>query len=299
MEFGSRPAASHNQWLTWSILTAAWVLCILVLIIVTRNTGLPTPCKDLANNELDFKPAKNELKDLSYTYNENNRPVYSVRCSNLRTENNNFGIFKTGLHKIIKIQNLQLAFHPYATAQLASTPTRNNSESRDALSRSAEGIDLANVCEKCPASDKRTVNVSTIVETLRRLLQTKKGWHLDIDFSNTSEILVNGFEYKIFSDENHSSSVQSKRLMMSSDQSAVTLRGHVTIKAADGSTLESNYVQWDIANQSFTAQGGYVLNRNGTQKIGKKICVDNQLNGINVQQAKFEQKEETKCLAKL
>jgi hypothetical protein len=253
----------------------------------------------LANYGLDFEPAKNEIQGLSYTYKENNRPVYSVQFADLRTENNDFGIFKTALHKVVKIQDLQLAFHRYTCGRMASVQTDSSSKSSNVASTGSGDIYSANLTEIYPASGKGTPNVRTIVETARRLLQPKKGWRFDIDFSNASEILVNGFQYKIFSDENRSLSVQSKRLMVSSDQPGVILRGHVTIKAADGSTLESNYVQWDVVNEYFTAKGSYVLNRDGAKKIGKNISVNAQLDQINAQQAKFEQKEKRECLANL
>lgn len=292
-------SAMSQQWPKRFAFATLWGVCFLILLIVARNIGLPSPCKDLAKYGLDFKPAKNEIQGLSYTYKENSRPVYSVQVSNLRTENNNFGIFKTGLHKVVKIQDLQLAFHRYTCGRMASAQTDSCSKSSNVASTGSGDIYSANLTEIYPASGKGTANVRTIVETARRLLQPKKGWRFDIDFSNTSEILVSNFEYKVFCDQNPSFSLQSKRLMVSSDQPGVTLRGHVTIKAADGSTLESNYVQWDVVNQYFTAKGGYVLNRNGTNKIGKNISVNAQLNEINAQQAKFEQKEKTECLASL
>lgn len=77
------------------------------------------------------------------------------------------------------------------------------------------------------------------------------------------------------------------------------MRGHVIIKTADGSTLESNRVKWDIENQLFTVKGIYVINHNGVKSIGRNICVDAQLNSIKAQHAKFKQKENQECFAKL
>lgn len=299
MENGDRRAPSQQQWLKWPLFATSWCLCLLILIFFATNNGLHRPCDDSANQGLDFRPLRNEIKGFSYTYKECNRPVYSVRVAHLRAENNNFGIFKTGLHKVIKIQDLQLAFHRYTTAQVASTPTCSDNKSSDTVLAGSRDIYPASVIDICSGHRKTDANVRTVVETARRLLQRKDRWRLDVDFSNASEILINNFEYRVFCDENPSLSVRSARLMVGSDQPEIILRGHVRIEAPDGSTLESNYVRWDVANQRFTAKGGYVLNRNGNKKTGKDICVNAQLNQVNIQQAKFEGKEKTECFANL
>lgn len=291
--------ATSQQWLKWSVFATLWGLCFLTLVIITRNNGLHPPYKDLANYGAELRPLKNEIKGLSYTQRENNRPVYSVQFGDLRTENNNFGIFKTGLYKVVKIQDLELAFYRYTSAQVASTAAYNNGKSsgtpsrldlgelgraepdRKTLGRAGTGgVRPAITIGIRPGLRKTTANVSTIVQNLSSLMRLQDDLRLAVDFSNASEILVNDFEYKVFCDGNPVCSVKSKRLMMDWDRPEATLRGHVIIKTADGDILESNYVKWDITNQRFTAIRGYVLSHNGARTIGSVICVDDKLNVV-------------------
>jgi hypothetical protein len=275
VEFGDNSERPLQQWLKPSVFAALWGLCFLILIIVTRNNGLRPPYKDLANYGVELTPLKNEIRGLSYTRKENNRPVYSVQFGNLRTENNDFGIFKTALHKVIKVQDLELAFYRYTPTQVVSTSTCDNSKPSGAIYASSGSV--------YPATLKTTANVCTIIETVQRLMRPPNGWRLAVDFSNASEILVKDFEYKMFCDGHLSFSVRSRRLIVSSDQPEVILRGHVTIKAANGSTLESNYVTWDVTDQYFTAKGGYVLNRDGARTMGRNMRVDDKLNVVGEQ----------------
>jgi lipopolysaccharide assembly outer membrane protein LptD (OstA) len=126
------------------------------------------------------------------------------------------------------------------------------------------------------------------------------GWRVtNIDLSNVSEVRINNFDYQVFYEDDLFLSIQSKRAMASYKHSGIVLRGHVIIKTADGSTLESNYVKWDIENQHFTVNGIYVINRNGVKTTGRNISVDAQLNNVKGQNAKVKRKEAEKCFAKL
>ena len=102
------------------------------------------------------------------------------------------------------------------------------------------------------------------------------------------EITIDDFDCGIFDENDLRLRVQSSRAIVNSDWPLVTLRGHVIITGADGSTLESNHVKWDTKKQSFTADGTYFLRRGDSRIAGKGIRVDSNLNIMNVKNAKLE-----------
>ena len=267
-----------DQWLKWVLLSALWILSFLILIIISANNELNTLYDDALSHASELRAPKNQIGALSYIRwdpKENYRPVYSVCFKNLLAENNNLGIFKTALHKVVKIRNLQLKFFQYS------------SQSQIVLSSSF------------PVSKDALADVKELKKMVAWMKNRSNGWAANIDLGNVSEVRVNNFDYKVFYDDDLFFAVQSKRAMASYKHSGIVLRGHVIIKTADGSTLESNRVKWDIENQLFTVKGIYVINHNGVKSMGRDICVDAQLNSIKAQHAKFKQKENQECFAKL
>lgn len=267
-----------SRWLKWVLLSALWILSFLILIIISANNELNTLYDDALSHASELRAPKNQIGALSYIRwdpKENYRPVYSVRFKNLLAENNNLGIFKTALHKVVKIRNLQLKFFQYS------------SQSPIVLSSSF------------PVSKDALADVKELKKMVAWMKNRSKGWAANIDLGNVSEVRVNNFDYNVFYDNDLFFAIQSKRAIVSYKHSGIVLRGHVIIKTADGSTLESNRVKWDIENQLFTVKGIYVINHNGVKSIGRDICVDAQLNSIKAQHAKFKQKENQGCFAKL
>jgi len=264
-----------SLWLKWTVLLASWIFSFLILIIVTRNNELNT----LYNNAMSHGPElglpKNQIGSVSYTRwdpKENYRPIYSIYFKNLLAENSQLGIFKTALHKVVKIQDLKLKFYRYDSPPNVS-----------------------------PLPEDIITNIRALIkEIIRKLTNPENRWRVNIiDLGNTSEVRVNNFDYKVFSDDDLSFAIQSKRAITSYKQSELALRGHVIITAADGSTLECNYAKWDTKKGHLKIDGVYVLNRNGVKMIGRDICVDTQLNLARAQQAKFKPKEAERCFAKL
>ena len=267
-----------SRWFKWVLLSALWILSFLILIIISANNELNTLYDDALSHASELRAPKNQIGALSYIRwdpKENYRPVYSVRFKNLLAESNNLGIFKTALHKVVKIRNLQLKFFQYS------------SQSQIVLSSSF------------PVSKGALADVKELKKMVAWMKNRSKGWAANIDLGNVSEVRVNNFDYKVFYDDDLFFAIQSKRAIVSYKHSGIVLRGHVIIKTADGSTLESNRAKWDIENQLFTVKGIYVINHNGVKSMGRDICVDARLNSIKAQHAKFKQKENQECFAKL
>lgn len=297
----TRSTIFRRPLLKWIILLASWASSILLLIIFAANNELSTLYNEPIGHLPESKSPGNQIGALSYTRcdsKENSRPVYSVHFKNLRADNNKFGIFKTGLHKVVKIQDLQLRFYRY-TPKVTSITRLNNSKSPKTTAGGSSKLCTTTITDISPDPEDITTDVRALVGIVDKLTHLKNGWRVDIDLSNVSKVRVNNFDYKVFYDGDLSFDVQSKRIIASDKQSEVVLRGHVTIKTADGSTLESNCVKWDIKNQHFTVNGVYVLNRNGVRTTGKGICVDAQLNVLKEEHVRSERKEKKRCLAKL
>jgi len=273
-------------WLKCSALLISWTLFALVLIIVTGNNELElsTIYLDFASlrPDPDLRPPKNTIKAFNYCRWDpkgNNRHRCSLRFENLYSENNKLGFFNTALHKVVKIQDLELKFYRYSSdkATAATTP------------------DIS------PVPDGITTDTRALVKRImHRLTTPADGWRVDlgVDLGNVSEVRVNNLDYRVFHDDNLFFATQSKRAIVSYEHSDIVLHGHAKITIADGSTLESNYIKWDVKKQHFSVKGVYVLNRGGAITTGKGICVDAQLKSVNGQYAKSERKEQ-KCIAKL
>lgn len=279
---GTRPIISKSsRWLKWTILSSLWILSFLILIVVSINNELNTHYTDLEIHEPDFRVPKNQLGAVSYTRcepKENYRPIYSVCFKNLRVENNTLGIFKTALHKVMKIKGLKLELCQYSSGNPTTTTP-----------------------DIYPVYGEQIADVKVLIkQIIYKLTSPKDGWRVkNIDIGNVSEVHINNFDYTVLYDDELFFTIQSKKAIVSYKYSGVILRGHVTIKTADGSTLESNYVKWDIEKQHFSVNGIYILNRDGVKTTGKDICVDVQLKNVKAQHAKSQQKEDQECFAKL
>lgn len=262
-------------WLKWSVLLISWYLSVLILgiVIVGGNNELNTPYHNAASTGRELRPPKNQTGAFNYRRwdpNENYRPISSVRFENFCSENNKFGFFKTALHKVVKIQDLELKFYNY-------NPDR---------------ITEANTPDVFLFHQDITNDTRALVKGIMRRLSTfADGWRVNnIDLSNVTEVRINNFDYQVFNDGDLLFATQSKRAIVSHKHSEVVLRGHAKITIADGSTLESNHIKWDVKKQHFRVNGVYVLNRGGVMTTGKGICVDAQLNIVGAQIAKAERR---------
>jgi hypothetical protein len=291
-----------RTWFKVAILLALWILSILILITFTADNELNKLYHNIVSHGSGLKPLKNQTGGISYTRldsKENYRPIYSISLKNLRVENSKLGIFKTGLHKVAKIRGLGLSLHRYSSAKVNAATRINNNQSRKKDAVDSKKPFKTNINGISSVPEETITEVKNLKKIVDKLISPKDGWRTNIDLSNVSEVLVNGFDYKVLYDGHFFFSVESKRLIASSKRSDLELHGHVTIKTAEGNTLESNHIKWDIENQCFTVNGIYVLTRDGVKTMGRGICVDDQLNDVTTQHAKFKRKERQKCLVKL
>jgi len=269
-----------NLWFKWAILLIVWSLSILVVITAVRNNDLKTSSDKPANCEPDYELPKNQIGAFAYIRrdpNENARPVYSVRGTNLWVENNKLGIFKTGLHKLIKITDLEIAFYQYNSGPDSS---QENSAGTCDLETAAQDLPTLWALVKETTPVQKNKEISTLTGIFGKWTQPGDGWRIVFDVSNTTEVLIDNFDYKVFHDGNLFFGVESKKATASYKQSGLVLRGHVTIRTADGCVLESNCVTWDMHGGRFIVRGTCFLNHNGVKTIGRDICVDARLNVI-------------------
>ena len=252
-----------SLWGKRAVLLVCWALFVLALTIFATHNDLNKLYRNTQSWEPELRLPTNQMGAFSYRcYNskETGSPLHSASFENLLVENNNFGFFKTALHKMVKIQHLELAFYRYPTAE---PPTKTF------------GGDTLTVPENA------FTPLENLVNDIDNLIKPTDGWRLDIDLSNVSEVLIANFDYKVFYDGTLLLGVQSKRATISNKSpDEVILRGHVIVKAEDGSVLESNCVKWDIRKHHFIADGTYFLTHNGNKIHGRCIRVCLQTIGV-------------------
>lgn len=275
---------NKGRLLAYGIFLTTWTLSICLLFQFSANNKLNTFHKKLFV-PTEFDLPSNQIKAfrfIRYSPDKTKKPLFSVSFDNLLIENNNLGIFKSALHQVARISNLEFTTYQYPenSAELSET------EQQDCLPHDF-------LCK------------NNIIEQVRAyadpLMDKSDGWriNLDITSANVSELVINDFSYKIFSENDLVLSIQSKRAIALYNSGGLTLRGHVTIKTDKKNVLESNHVVWDIDNNIFTVQGVYALNQNGTVKVGRDITLDHNLNEIIPKQTVKVCQEEAKCVAKL
>jgi len=259
----------------WSVFLVSWILSVLILgiVIFSGISGSGTLYNDTINIGYNLRPPRNQIGAFSYRRwdpNENNRPVFSVYFEDFRSENNRFGLFKTALHKIVKIQDLELNIYKYNADEIPSEATP----------------DIHFISEDI-AGDTTTL----VKNIMRRLITPGNEWRINnIDLSNVTEVRINNFNYQVFHENDLLFATESKKATVSNKHSYILLKGHAKITVADVGTLESNYVKWEVQKQQFRVSGVYVLNRHGVMTTGKGICVDSQLNIMGAQSAKAERR---------
>jgi len=283
----------------WVVFLTLWGLSFAALLILCRNKGFDTIYNESARYETELKVRKNQTGRLNWMLRgpENDgRAVYFFYCRNFLVGNSRLGIFKTALHKAVKIWDLRLRYYQYTTNKIKPVAQSISSKPSD---RARAGSGALNRDSISVVPGDAGTSVQLLTEVFDKLAKQQNGWRIGIDLSNVSEVLVDDFSYQVFRDNALFLSVQSKKAIASYRHCWLVLCGHVTIKTAKGNTLESNRVRWDVVNKRFTADGIYVLNCNGVKTVGRKVSVDVLLNPVGTKQAKSTGKERGKCLAKL
>ncbi len=292
---------SRSQ-LKWIFVLLFWFLSFVFLFALSASNELNTTGNYAVSSTPTLAPVKDEIRGLKFLKRDSRydgRIIYSICFDRLASENNKLGIFKTALHKVVKIRNLQLEFYRYSSNQPFLSkrhyPGQSVQPSKDAPD------DLSNfILDDILFGQGRTGDSwEAVVRSFDKLKNSLYGWTVDIDFSNVSEIKINEFSYRVFCDSDLQFGLQSKRLLASYREPDIIIRGHVVLTAADGGTLEANYVKWDTGKQHFVVDGIYVIRRNGTKDMGKGICVDTQLRPVKGQWGKEKRKEADRCFAKM
>ena len=319
---------TQRKWL----LVIAWWFCGLVLAVFCslNDNRFVIQNSRYANHFIDYTPKKDHVGAISYFRRDptkNGRPLYSVKFDELNTAKGQLGIFKTGVYKIAKVNGLQLRLFQYspekkdvpANVSEAEKPVGNNNQ-KDTCSTQFSSKEPHRMSGMTAPGDNQDGYSTSelfdeLLEKVRKLSggcqfnnsgessdNLRDGWKLTIpgiELSDIGEFRVSDFGYQVFYDGELSFGVQGKRMISSYKQPDVILRGHVIITASDGSTLECNYAKWNVKKELFKIDGVYVLNRGGETISGKYICVDTQLNSVEVKHTKSKQKETKKCFVKL
>lgn len=263
-----------------------WVwggIFVCILLIFSANNQFDTLNKQVESHNFRLTLPKNQLDAFSYTRfapGANYRPIYAIAFEKLLLENNNFGPFKTAIHKKAIIRDLELRFYHYIPADAdGNTTTPNVPLAPDTAVLDAKGL---------------------IREIADKFTDTAEIRHIaNLNFTNVSEVQANNFDCRFLYEDAPVLSVHCKRATASYRDSDIELHGHVIIKTQDGATLESNYVEWDVRNKIFKVNSLYAMNRNGAVKTGRNACFDFTLNEVSSNQAKNCVKEEHKCIAGL
>jgi len=277
-----------------AVLLCSWVLSILALIIFTANNESNTLYSKMQNCEPELRLPKNQMGAVSYRRydsKENGRPVHFISFRSLLVENNNFGIFKTATHKVVKIQDLELTFHRYTPLNITSSTNLSGKKDAETSTDTQSEHSVTTTPDVSTAPEGTFTYTGELLNDIYRLIKPNDHWRINIDISNTSEVCVTNFDYNAFYDGAPLLIVRSKKATTSNKHpDVVTLRGHVIVKTADNSVLESNYVTWDTRKHHFTADGNYFLSRNGRKIRGKDICVDDKLNIVRAQVAALKER---------
>ena len=285
---------NQRKWL----LLITWWSCGLVLFFHFNLTDnrLLSESSDHTDNFPDHVFQKGHIGAMGCLRRDpanNGRLLYSFNFDELNMSKGRLGIFKTGIYKVAKINNLRLNLFQYSSDKKTS-PTNTFDESQSAYSKIINYDDLIGKIREFSRGRQSDGSCGSVVKLRGGLELTVPG----IEFGDVGEVKVNGFEHQVFYDGVMLFGVQGKRAIVSYRQPGVTLRGHVIITASDGSTLECNHAEWDVKKGLFEIDGVYVLNRGGETISGEYICVDSQLSSINNKQVKYNQRETEECFVK-
>jgi hypothetical protein len=233
------------------------------VVICVHNSSVEPYLNRYQSQVLATFLPENQLNGFAYyRYDPNtNRLCFAASAGTLRAENAPLGIFRTAAARTIRVKDLQLYFsEPSGSPAVAALQSSFLPGAPAAGKNGFQGI----LSQLADARGHRGIDSGH--------------WGIDMDLSNAREVTIDDFDCGIFDENDLRLRVQSSRAVVNSDWPLVTLRGHVTITGADGSTLESNCVKWNTKKQNFTVDGTYFLRRGESRIAGKGIRVDSNLN---------------------
>lgn len=279
----------HHLYRSLGVICLFWILLPAVLISF--------PCEELESflhipasfNSMSSDTATGKFGKFEYAAwdaEKDYRPLYLIRFDELTTENGQLGIFKTGIYRTAKIKGLRLRLFEYSFDPATQT------DKKQVLPQS--GLPGA---VKVATRKKMPEVSSDIGRHLGSL--TKQVAINNLDLSDVGELRIRDFDYGFFDNDAMVVGIKSTLANVSYRSKEIILRGHVTITASNGDTLQSNHVCWDSRTESFVVKGSYILNSHGNRVIGSGISVDVQLNDIHKQQANVNTREMEKCLTRM
>ena len=227
-------------------------LSFVIILALTANSNLTTFYRWSGTNfNAELELPKNELGAFSFVRFDSKagyRPIYGIAFEKLLLENNNFGPFKTAMHKRAIIHDLHLKYYEYRNDKsITSTPA----------------------------------DLEELIKQTGDILRPSKKYNIgNFNFANVSEVYADKFNCGFFSEDVLLLSVNCRKATASYKSANIELRGHVIVKTADGTTLESNYIEWDVRNNIFNVQGLYSLRQSGEVKTGRGASFDFTLNEV-------------------
>jgi hypothetical protein len=242
----------------------AWLAIAATFVIIASNDS-DLPSIPLGHGISSDAVSGNHIAGLSFVRRDPdkaNRPVFSFSFQRLQPENSRLGMFATPLHKVLNVSDLGIRQFHYCDVDAALSPIPTS--------------DLNPLDSTRP---DRPGDLTTLWAKLADDAAVLSGRHFShLDLTNTSEIRIRNFDYQVYEDGKLLFSVVSKQANLSHEFDGIFLRGHVTITAADGTTLETNRVKWDAESRLFRVDGSYVIKGLAGNTTGKGISVDYQLN---------------------
>ena len=267
------------RFIKYGVFLSGWVFLFAVLVFLSPGTlridysPLPAVVFSLPSNRIGA------FSYASYRPEGNFEPKLFISFDEILIENNHLSIFKSALHQVAKIDDFKFSAYHYPD---------NSTES--AVDSSLDHL---------PFRDSLKEQVLAYAELLWHELD---GWGVNFDISrfNVSELLIDDFDYSVFSDSNLVLSIKCSRARASYDSEGLELRGHVVVKAGDAKVLEANRIKWDYENKKFIVKSAYALNKDNVIKTGGSIVLDYELEQcFRHKTANNQNMEEDKCLAKL
>lgn len=258
------------------VLSACWlaegVLCAiflrgdpyLAIPAIERIHGLAVPASP--TNGTGAFSARRLDPDAGY------QPAFSLGWKNMRADNGRLGIFKTPLHKTIKIDGLQVRFYQYVQGA-----------AEGAVSASLPAVSNTSGPQDSDVNSEKSVVSATFIEvfdTLRHEFRQKTKTRgtmmsgpLPMDISNVSKVVINGLDCRLVCRDQLKMSIECRNAVASASESEIVLRGAVILRAG-GRRLMSNHVLWDMEKSLFSVPGTYVLDRDGVPVRGSGIRCD-------------------------
>ncbi len=251
-----------------AFLFACWlieaVLCALFLhgdgrlVVPTTEAVAASLTPTLAANGTGAFSARRLDADAGY------QPAFSLGWKNLHAESGRLGVFKTPLHKVIRIDDLQMEFY------------------EQDQERAEEPVLRADGRQDSPADDSELAVEARFTEVFDAFRDEfgarTRGMSMDspfpVDLSNVSKVIVAGLNYRVLRSGQLELGIRCRNAVATGSE--IELRGTVLIQVR-GRKLLSNYVLWDMESNRFSVPGTYILDCGGGPVRGDGVRCDRHL----------------------